>query len=192
MESTPARILTAAKAIHARDGQEGLSMRRLAARLGMTAPAIYHHFANREAILESLSQEGFDRLIARLEQLSSRRRPTRQCKDFLTAYREFALDEPHLFAAMFLARRRRARQFPEDFSARRSTAFSMLADRVRAAIKARQFRDDDADEVALTLWATAHGLVLLQRAGRFGGTLASYRRAFDRSLDRLFLGLARQ
>lgn len=167
-------------------------MRRLAARLGLTAPAIYHHFADREAILESLSEEGFDRLLVRLGKLPTRRRSGRQCLDFLAAYREFALDEPHLFAAMFLARRRRARKFPDDFAARRSAAFSLLADRVRAAIKTGQLRDDNADEVALTLWAHAHGLILLQRAGRFSGTLAVYRRAFDRSLKRLFLGLAHQ
>jgi hypothetical protein len=48
---------------------------------------------------------------------------------------------------------------------------------------------DDANEVALTMWAHAHGLVLLQRAGRFGDGLGSYRRAFDRSVSRLVTGL---
>lgn len=167
-------------------------MRRIAARLGVTAPAIYHHFLNRDEILESVSDEGFDRLVSRVEGQVRNRRPTQQCLDALIAYREFALDEPHVFAIMFLARRPRARQFPDDFAARRSAAFSLLVDRVSAAIKARELRDDDANEVALTLWAHAHGLILLQRAGRFGGSVADYRRAFDRSLDRLFLGLRRK
>jgi WHG domain-containing protein len=91
---------------------------------------------------------------------------------------------------MFIARRQRARRFPDDFAARRSAAFSLLADRVAAAMAARELRDDDPNEVALTLWAHAHGLILLQRAGRFGHQLAPYRRAFDRSLDRLVAGLA--
>lgn len=164
-------------------------MRRIAARLGVTAPAIYHHFLNRDAILESVSDEGFDRLVSRVEGRVRSRRPSQQCLDTLIAYREFALDEPHVFAIMFLARRPRARQFPDDFAARRSAAFSLLVDRVSAAIKARELRDDDANEVALTLWAHAHGLILLQRAGRFGGRVADYRRTFDRSLDRLFFGL---
>jgi AcrR family transcriptional regulator len=184
------RILTAAKTIHRQAGPEGLSMRRIAARLGVSAPAIYHHFLNRDAILEALSDEGFDHLVARLGRLSIRRGPLEQCLDVLVVYREFALDEPHLFAIMFVARRPRARQFPEDFAARRSAAFSFLADRVAAAIAAGVLRDDDANEVALTLWAHAHGLVLLQRSGRFGDQLAPYRRAFDRSLDRLVAGLA--
>lgn len=148
---TQTRILTAANAIHASAGEDNLSMRRIAARLGVTAPAIYHHFLNRDAILGSISDEGFDRLVRRLERLSRRHRPAQQCLDVLVAYREFALVEPHVFAIMFLARRPRARQFPDDFAARRSAAFSLLADRVIAAINARDLRDDDANEVALTL-----------------------------------------
>src|SRR5690349_13286451 len=109
------RILEAARAINAADGEEALTMRRLAGRLGVTAPAIYHHFADRDAILEAISDEGFDRLVARLEQLSARRAPVRRCTDVLAAYREFALDEPRVFAVMFLAARPRARRFPEDF-----------------------------------------------------------------------------
>jgi AcrR family transcriptional regulator len=165
-------------------------MRRIAARLGVTAPAIYHHFLNRDAILEAVSDEGFDRLVARIGRRSRIAKPLQRCLDVLVVYREFALDEPHVFAIMFIARRPRARQFPDDFAARRSAAFSLLADRVASAIVAGDMRDDDANEVALTLWAHAHGLILLQRAGRFGHQLAPYRRAFDRSLDRLVAGLA--
>jgi len=190
MRNTRTRILTAAKAIHEHAGVDGLSMRRIAAQLGVTAPAIYHHFVNRDAILEAVSDDGFDRLVARLGRPSRKRPPLRRCLDILVGYREFALDEPHLFAVMFVAHRKRARRFPDDFAARRSAAFSLLADRVAAAMAARELRDDDPNEVALTLWAHAHGLILLQRAGRFGHQLAPYRRAFDRSLDRLVAGLA--
>lgn len=190
MPITRRHILTAAKAIHKHAGADGLSMRRIAARLGVTAPAIYHHFLSRDAILEAVSDEGFDRLVARLGRASRTRLPLRRCLDILVGYREFALDEPHVFAIMFIARRPRARRFPDDFAAQRSAAFSLLADRVAAAIAARELRDDDPNEVGLTLWAHAHGLILLQRAGRFGHQLAPYRRAFDRSLARLIAGLA--
>lgn len=183
------RILKVAKAIHATAGEDDLSMRRIAARLGVSAPAIYHHFVNRDAILEAISDEGFARLVDRVERRSRRHPPAQRCLDTLIAYREFALAEPHAFAVMFLARRPRARQFPDDFAARRSAAFSHLADHVAAAIDTGEFRNDDVNEIALTLWAHAHGLVLLQRAGRFSGGLAAYRRAFDRSVNRLLQGL---
>jgi AcrR family transcriptional regulator len=188
---TRTRILTAAQAIHKQSGADGLSMRRIATRLGVSAPAIYHHFRNRDAILEAVSDDGFDRLVARLRRVSDTRSPLQQCLAALVVYREFALAEPHAFAIMFVARRPGARTFPDDFAARRSAAFSLVADRVAAAMAAGELRDDDANEVALTLWAHAHGLVQLQRAGRFGPQLAPYRRAFDRSVGRLVAGLAR-
>ncbi|MBA2304081.1 MAG: TetR/AcrR family transcriptional regulator [Acidobacteria bacterium] len=189
MAKTRTRILNAAKAIHRRTGVDGLSMRRIAAKLGVTAPAIYHHFRNRDALLEAVSDEGFERLVARLGRLSSARPSLQQCLDVLIVYREFALNEPHVFAIMFMTPRPRTRQFPDDFRARRSAAFSLLADRVAAAMAARALREDDPNEVALTLWAHAHGLVLLQRGGRFGEQLAPYRRVFDRSLGRLMAGI---
>jgi AcrR family transcriptional regulator len=184
------RILHVAKSLYATGGESALSMRRVASRVGVSAPALYHHFENRDALLEAISDDGFDRLVRRLERLVKNRPPVRRCLDVLVTYREFALQEPHTFAVMFIAPRPRARRYPDDFAARRSAAFSLLADRVRAAMAARALREDVADEVALTLWAHAHGLVLLQRAGRFARGLADYRRTFDRSVARLVEGLA--
>jgi AcrR family transcriptional regulator len=51
---TPDRIVTAAIAILDRDGLEGLTMRRLAEPLGVKAMALYHHFPNREALLDAI------------------------------------------------------------------------------------------------------------------------------------------
>lgn len=183
------RIVEVAKAIHAAEGEGGLSMRRIAGELGVTAPALYHHFRGRDELLEAISDDGFDRLVGRLEKLPHGRPHVRGCVGVLETYREFALAEPHTFAAMFLAPRPRARRFPDDFAARRSRAFSILADRVRIAMAGGELSEDDADEVALTMWAHAHGLVLLQRAGRFARGLAEYRRTFDRSIRRLLTGV---
>lgn len=183
------RILKIARSLYASGGETALSMRRVASRVGVSAPALYHHFQNRDALLEAISDDGFDRLVNQLEKLPKNRSPVRQCIDVLAVYREFALDEPHTFHAMFVAQRPRARRYPDDFASRRSAAFSLLVDRVRAAMTAGSFREDVPEEVALTLWAHAHGLVLLQRAGRFARGLAGYRRTFDRSLMRLIKGL---
>ncbi len=51
---TPDKILDAALELVDATGPDGLTMRRLADRLGVTATAIYHYFDGREAILEAL------------------------------------------------------------------------------------------------------------------------------------------
>lgn len=48
------RILDAATALFAEGGYETTGMRELAAAIGMSAPAIYHYFESKEALMDSL------------------------------------------------------------------------------------------------------------------------------------------
>ena len=56
------RIAEAALDILEREGPEAVSMRRVAQAVGVTAMALYHHYANREALLQALVYREFDRL----------------------------------------------------------------------------------------------------------------------------------
>ena len=49
------RIVTAALALIDADGLGAFSTRRLAAALGVQGPSLYHHFANRDAILDAVA-----------------------------------------------------------------------------------------------------------------------------------------
>lgn len=53
----PATILRAAVGLADRDGLSALSMRRLGAELGVEAMAIYHHFPNKDALLDAMVGE---------------------------------------------------------------------------------------------------------------------------------------
>lgn len=48
------RILEAAKAVADEEGLDALTMRRLAAELGVEAMSLYHHVSNKDAVLEGL------------------------------------------------------------------------------------------------------------------------------------------
>ena len=50
-------------------------------------------------------------------------------------------------------------------------------------------RKDDKWNVAMDLWAFAHGYVALYRSGRFALDEAAFRLLFQRSFRRLFDGL---
>jgi TetR/AcrR family transcriptional regulator, tetracycline repressor protein len=58
-----ADVVVAAMALSAREGLKALTMRRLAAELGVTPTTLYSHFANKEALLMGI----VDRLIAEVE-----------------------------------------------------------------------------------------------------------------------------
>jgi AcrR family transcriptional regulator len=54
---TRQRIMTAAAALIDAEGLEAVSTRRLAAELGVQGPSLYHHFANKEEILDAVANE---------------------------------------------------------------------------------------------------------------------------------------
>src|ERR1700761_1238343 len=65
------RILRASRVLIEREGLSALSMREVARRAGVSHQAPYNHFADREAILGALAEEGFvivrDKLLRALQ-----------------------------------------------------------------------------------------------------------------------------
>ena len=60
-------ILTAAtELLDAADSESEVTLRRIAATAGITAPAIYAHFADREAILAAISERAWRDVVAEI------------------------------------------------------------------------------------------------------------------------------
>ena len=59
--STDTAILEAARDLLAEGGIDALSMRAVAARVGVSATAIYNYFENKQALVESVISIGFER-----------------------------------------------------------------------------------------------------------------------------------
>lgn len=62
-------ILDAAFAVFCERGYEGGSMREIAARIGVTEPALYRHFANKEDLFLSLMRAVATRMVSTSERL---------------------------------------------------------------------------------------------------------------------------
>ncbi|MCX7776141.1 MAG: TetR/AcrR family transcriptional regulator [Spirochaetaceae bacterium] len=58
---TKTRILDAAEAIIRQHGIQALSLRAIAARTGLTAPAAYRHFSGKEEILHAVIRRGYEK-----------------------------------------------------------------------------------------------------------------------------------
>jgi Transcriptional regulator len=157
-------------------------MRKVADGLGVTATALYHHFANRQALLDSVADRAFSDFERRLRSLKSSE-PSEIIRGVLDGYRQFAADEPHLFGLMFVEPRRSARKFPADFAAHRSAVFNLLWKAVGDCIAVDGLVDpDESLYLAHDLWALTHGQILLWRAGRFVDEPA-FRRVLSRAID---------
>lgn len=190
MVSLRGKILKTARNLFAKEGVEGISMRRVADRVGVTAPAIYRHFDNKNALVQAVVDEGFELLESYLRDASSDVAPRARLDALLTRYLDFAFDEPLYFDSMFLLPRDDARRFPEGFEQRQSETFNIFLDHVIACMASRAFRKDDPLETTLTVWAQAQGLVSIYRAGRFGRRQDRFRAVFGRSINRILDGIS--
>ena len=63
-------VVLTARELLAQDGLEALSLRRVATRMGVTAPALYAHVDDKLDLMRKLGEDGFQRLIDRLEPIS--------------------------------------------------------------------------------------------------------------------------
>jgi AcrR family transcriptional regulator len=172
-----------------REGPGAVSMRRIAGLVGITPMAIYHHFANREVLLRSVVDKEFDELLELIRKQRSTGSFEGNIIHIMDAYIDYAFTRPHIFDYVFSKPRADARRFPEDFRARRSPTLNPLADAVATWMQEGKLKKDDVWEIALELWAHAHGYVVLYRAGRFNLSQKDFKQLVQRSIQRLLHGL---
>ena len=188
-KTTSERIAEATLLILESEGAEAVSMRRVAHAVGITPMAIYHHFPNREALLNSITDREFAHFLGYIERRTVSGLHERRLVSAMEAYIDYALDRPRIFDYVFSQSRPAARRYPEDFRQRRSPTLNPLADQVADAMASGWMKKDDIWEVALELWAVTHGYVVLYRAGRFSLEEKKFRALVRRALGRVIHGL---
>jgi len=187
--ATSDRIAEEALKILEREGEDAVSMRRVAQAVGITPMAIYHHFSKREALLNFVVDREFDKFLGYMQARPLRGSVESRLLGCMDAYISYAFDCPRIFDYVFGQPRANARRYPDDFRARRSPTLNPIADLVAQAMESGFIKRDDVWEIALELWAHAHGYVTLHRGGRFHLSEAEFRALVRRSLRRLIHGL---
>jgi AcrR family transcriptional regulator len=185
------RILACACELYLEDGLEGFSMRKLARRLGVTAPALYRHFESKERVLHEVVGEAYERFVRHLYAALQGRTPLERFQLAGNGYVEFALGSPRLFEVLFAAPDHLGWEcLPEDLEAQACMVGQFWNDRVRECMDAGILRRGDPNETALTLWGHAHGLLTLYLRGRLGLEEEEFRRFYRDSNRRLLAGVA--
>ena len=166
-----ARLVQAGLSILAEQGAAGLTLRRIAARAGVSHAAPAHHFAGLPGLLAAIAAQGFRMFHADLEALD--RDAHSDPFDWLVRIEEvylgFAARHPDLFRLMFSA------PLPPDpdleQAVRRTHAIHLAA---CTAVTG----PERAEAMLLAIWALTHGYAMLGLAqwnDRFPATDASYR-----------------
>lgn len=160
------RIFSAAKVVVSREGIANLTIRKVAARAGLSPMALYRHFADKDALLNALVEDGLAAWEKEVRSLAAQD-AMEWLEELMEAYMRFALRQPHRFDAAFFLPARDARQYPRDFAAGRSPVTAMMMLRIDQARADGRMGVKPALEVALSLSALAQGMVSMLRANRF-------------------------
>jgi AcrR family transcriptional regulator len=189
-DATKLRIFHAARTLFEQKGEAGLSMRRIAAAIGLTPMAIYKHYADKDALLNALMLDGLAAWEARVTAIAAPA-PRAWMEQVGEAFLEFALNEPRRYEAAFLLRASAARQYPHDFAAGRSPVIRMAHARIEQARAQGQGGSGTPADVVLSFSALLQGLVSMYRAGRFsdeGEFRVAYRKAAAHCLQSYMSG----
>jgi AcrR family transcriptional regulator len=143
-------IVQTARQLLEREGPDALSMRRLAAQLGIRASSIYEHLRDKQALEAALISVGFEEQAELFAQAVHR--SDAPIAALAAAYRDFARRQPNLYRLM----------------AERPLRRDLLASGVEEAAAMPLLDATGGDrERARAIWAFAHGMVMLELNQRF-------------------------
>ena len=164
------------------EGVEGLTLREIGARLGVSRTALYRHFADKRALLAEVATEGFRTLRQQLVKAwedGGRDRTAFQLMG--AAYVEFAVANPSHYRVMFGGFVNPQSQ--AELAAEAAGAFQALVDALSALQRAGLLCTDETALMARFVWAMVHGIAMLGIDGRLhqpGAVEALQRYAFER------------
>ncbi|TSE13024.1 TetR/AcrR family transcriptional regulator [Mesorhizobium intechi] len=153
-------LVSAAHKLVQEEGYEGLTIRKLAKRVGYAPMSVYSYFADKQDILFALAEDAFETLARRIEEHSSDD-PIEALQAVMTEYAAFGLGNPNEYRTVFMTEKTRppeGRSFQEMHEA--NPAMKALITRVEACVAAGKLHGD-ARAIATMLWAVGHGTISL-------------------------------
>ena len=153
------RVLDAARTLLEESGADGLHLRTIAARVGNGVATLYHHFADKNALLAALAIEGWQELTRAIDQAMASGKFPHRIDAASRAFLTFIHRNPQLYALM---------QTEQALAANDAVR---AAERAAFATFRTSFEGDDrvpaerVEEVSLTIWVLGRGIasaVLMQ------------------------------
>jgi AcrR family transcriptional regulator len=191
-DATRRSILDAALRILTEQGHQALTVRRVASLAGCSTIGVYTWFGGKDGLVDALWVEAFSSFGGAIKKARPLPGPIGRLRAQAHAYRKWALAHPAHYQVMFF------NVIPGHAPGVEATiaaisAYETLFSAVKNASELGELRSEDVEAIALTCWATIHGLVSLQIAGAkpepAPNRTSLDKRAFDIAIDALVNGL---
>jgi AcrR family transcriptional regulator len=165
------RLCEAAERLFAEQGPDAVTMRQLAAELGVSPMTPYRYFRDKDDILAAVRTNGFNRFAEALERARGGAGDSRTRGAAVgSAYVDFAFDHPHTYKLMFDLNQPHETDYPELVTAgerARKTMSAYVRDLIAEGVIA-----GDAEQIGMMFWAATHGAVVLELSGKLPGGAA--------------------
>ena len=162
-------ILAAAEELLVETADESaVSIRAIAERVGVTAPSIYRHFADKDTLLFHVVESVFGRLDDALETAAAG--ATDAFDELMRkgrAYVDYGLSHPEHYRLLFMCKDDRKKDLDLDGPAvAGTTAFNHLCETMERVLEmaARDHPVPDAYAMTCALWSGVHGITSLRIA----------------------------
>ncbi|MGM0453644.1 MAG: TetR/AcrR family transcriptional regulator [Thermodesulfobacteriota bacterium] len=164
------RILDAALEIIISAGMDGLTMRKIAARMQMTAPNLYNYFSGKDEIYISIVIRGFEMLHAALKDAHEQNTedPAARTRAMIEAYMHFGMTHPQYYDIMFTRPTPKHEDYVgtphEPLSAieyRLSMEIADMAVDTAAALTGKAAESETARRRVIAIWSLMHGMITL-------------------------------
>jgi AcrR family transcriptional regulator len=164
-------LVRAALAEAERGGPEAVSIKALAKRLGVSQPAPYRHFADREALLQAVTAEAFRQFNAIMREAIDKPSKRTRLSRFAQAALDFGLKRNGIYRLMFASRTMAGATDDSELHIAAHETFALLVESFEAP-KVGLLREQHA----LQIWAALHGVVMLAEQGLLTGKQAQITR----------------
>jgi AcrR family transcriptional regulator len=150
-------------------GEEGLTMRGIASRLGVSATALYQHFESKASILREIRVYGIDLLHDAISPaLEENGDPVSKLREVVRRYIAFARENQWLYSVLMEHEQLEWTELAPEEIARSLRPLLAVREAMAAGKQAGCWRVDvDVELAAFQLWASVHGLCSLLNNGRF-------------------------
>jgi AcrR family transcriptional regulator len=142
--------------------QAALSIRAIAAAVGVTPPSIYLHFSDRNDLLFAVCERHWMQLEAAMNAAAGAATdPVERIRARGEAYVQFGIDHPEHYRILMMSR---PDQTPDRFTDERlagTAGLGVVAADLQAAIAAGRLPPQEPMEAAVLLWMAVHGMVSL-------------------------------
>ncbi len=149
-------------------GLEALSLRAIAAHVGVSHTAPKNHFGSLKGLLTAIAATGFRRHAAFMRQGVQGDDPKARQRAAMQGYLRFAQAHPHLFRLMF-SPAQCAFDDPELMAAARES-YAVLAAIAEGLVWDKSDAPQAGRRAELMLWSLVHGYALLSLTGMAAGT----------------------